>query len=460
MKNGKYLPILIVIIITLFISAYFYWFNYSPPDEKGISVPVEGYGTTYYVSTSGDDSNSGTVESPWHDPVKSALKLKPGDTLIIKKGEYSLASADGPIRPSSGVDKNWITIKGENGAVLVGTDNLQCALDISGCSYLNIDGLEIKSDNTQFRDGITASGDPINQIIIQNVYIHHLDEFGIDLNDINNLRILNCKIEYCGYGSIGGPQGNAGGWRNIMIDNCTLSYSGHYYHGGDGSKSAYDRPDGFGIEASKGPITIQNTISEHNKGDGLDSKAENTLIKNCIVDNNNCDGVKLWGTGSRLENSLIYGRGDGNSEPTPWSPIVISSENANANFEIDHVTVDDFVGNNYLMHVQYDHQQTPIKLTVKNSILSGRGDSSPIFLASSVQYTFENNLFFILKSSFVIDIGGKQITTTQIGELGPGNIYDDPRFIETGFGSVGNYRLQNGSSAGNRGVDYSKLPLT
>jgi hypothetical protein len=177
------------------------------------------------------------------------------------------------------------------------------------------------------------------------------------------------------------------------------------------------------------------------------------------VDNNNCDGVKLWGTGSKIENCLIYGRGDGNKEATPWSPIVISTENANSNFEIDHLTIDDFVGKNYLMHVQYDHKEIPIKLTVKNSILNGRGADSPIFLGSSVQYYFENNLFFMLNNQFFIDIGGKQLSPSQIGELGSGNIYADPKFTNPGFGNIGNYTLQSGSPAGDRGVDYSKLPL-
>jgi hypothetical protein len=68
---------------------------------------------------------------------------------------------------------------------------------------------------------------------------------------------------------------------------------------------------------------------------------------------------------------FIYGRRDGNTEITPWSPVVISSEEAKANFQLDHVTVDDFTDNN-----------------------------------------------------------------------------------------IGNYRLQSGSPANSRGVNYSKLPLT
>jgi len=71
----------------------------------------------------------------------------------------------------------------------------------------------------------------------------------------------------------------------------------------------------------------------------LDSKAANTIIRRCIVANNSCDGVELWGAGSRVENTLIYGRGDGDPTPIPWAAIVIDSEIPNADFETTNVTV-------------------------------------------------------------------------------------------------------------------------
>ncbi len=176
----------------------------------------------------------------------------------------------------------------------------------------------------------------------------------MNIQDVEYLEILNCKIEYCGFGALGGPLGNFGGWKNVKIKNCKLSYSGHYYQGGDGSSRPYDRPDGFGIEPSDGPIEIVDTIVEHNYGDGIDSKAENTYIHRCIVANNSCDGVKIWGNNSKIENTLIYGRGDGNPQETPWAAIVIDQvEKKNSVFEIVNVTVDDFLGKNYLMYVQY-----------------------------------------------------------------------------------------------------------
>jgi len=177
----------------------------------------------------------------------------------------------------------------------------------------------------------------------------------MNIQDVDDLQIIDCRIEYAGFGALGGPAGEHGGWRRVTIRGANLSWSGHYYQGGDGSNRPYDRPDGFGIEPCEGPILIEETIAEHNYGDGLDSKASNTTIRRAVVANNSCDGVKLWGNNSRIENTLIYGRGDGNPEPSPWAAIVIDQvEQANARFEIVNVTVDDYLGKNYLMYVQYE----------------------------------------------------------------------------------------------------------
>ena len=229
------------------------------------------------------------------------------------------------ITPISGRADAWITIKGEDGKrpTLAGRNNLLAAIDISSVSYVKIQNLEITSDDgAYFREGVKGSSNPVSHIILQDLYMHHLDEMGINIADANNLRIINCNIVYCGFGAIGGPAGSQGGWRNILIDGWSLSYNGHYYQGGPGP-SPYDRPDGFGIEPSAGPIEIVNCVAEHNRGDGFDSKAEKTYIHNCIAANNFADGIKVWGDGSRVENCLIYGTGDGDATPTPWSGLVI-----------------------------------------------------------------------------------------------------------------------------------------
>ncbi|MEO0161257.1 MAG: choice-of-anchor Q domain-containing protein, partial [candidate division WOR-3 bacterium] len=228
------------------------------------------------------------------------------------------------------------------------------------------------------------------------------------------------------------------------------------YQGGDGSNRPYDRPDGFGIEASEGPIEISNTTATHNYGDGLDSKAKRTYIHECIVANNSCDGVKLWGDSSRVVNTLIYGRGDGDRTITPWSPIVICTENHNAYFEIINCTVDDSIGENYIMHVQYDSPTIPVNLRIVNTIFCSRGNNAPvIWLAEAVNYDIKYNLFYAPKDDRLLIQGNTTYTSAEVGQIGTGNIYGNPQFNSFGWGTEGNYHLKSGSPGINAGDSLS-----
>jgi len=360
--------------------------------------PSFSYGRTFYVSPNGSNKNPGTQEKPWAHPAFACRQLKAGDTLIILEGSYTLSSEEDILTFSfSGTPSAWITVRGEGKTkpILKGKNNLFTMIDLSGRGYIRIENLELTSEKgSLLRDGIEAISLPAHDIVLSRLFIHHLDEFGINMADIQNLAVSHCVISYCGFGCIGGPKGQHGGWKNVLIEYCLLSYSGHYYQG-KAEPGPYDRPDGFGIEASQGPIEIAYTYVEHNRRDGLDSKAEKTTIHDCIVANNSCDGIKLWGDGSRVENCIIYGRGDGNKEPTPWSALVIQTEKPNARFEINNTSIDDTVGNNYLMYVQYDFPDVPLFLTIRNCVFSARGENSPIFFGKSVQWIIENPLFFM-----------------------------------------------------------------
>jgi hypothetical protein len=450
--------------ILLFHLALIYNFLFAERCQASLSDPA----TIYYVSIYGSDSAKGTRESPWRTPGHASRKLKPGDTLIIKGGRYILSEYDKDIlSPSSGKDRAWITIKGESGyrPILAGRDNLAMAIDLSGSNYVRIENLEITHDQgvngemRYFRDGLVIAENPSDHIVLKGLYIHHLDEFGINFQDIEHLEVINCQIEYAGFGAIGGPAGQRGGWRNIKIDGCRLAYSGHYYQGGDGTRRPYDRPDGFGIESSAGPIEIIKTVAEHNRGDGLDSKAQNTTIRQCIVANNSCDGIKLWGDGSLIENTLIYGRGDGDPEQTPWSAIVIDTETKGARFEITNVTVDDRVGGNYLMYVQYDHPGVSVSLDIRNSIFCGRGEHSPVFIAPDVNLMLINNLFYLPESEPVLIFGETEFAAEKIGSLGQGNLYADPLFVSPAWGKVGNYKLKQQSLAIDAGTSKGAPPI-
>ncbi len=411
--------------------------------------------TTYYVGPDGSNSNAGTSALPWADPAYGASRLQPGDTLIILGGRYTLSDFDEDIiRPASGSSGAWVTIRGESGnrPLLAGRDDLYAAVILDGASYVRVENLEITHDDQAsgqalyFRDGINITGAPSSHIVLADLYVHHLDEFGLDAQDVDDLQVLNSRFEHCGFGAVGGPAGEQGGLRNLVISDSSLSYSGHYYQGGDGSNRPYDRPDGFGCETSVGPILIEDTTAEHNYGDGLDSKASNTTIRRSMVANNSCDGVKLWGGGSRVESTLIYGRGDGDGTPTPWAAVVIDTTEAGASFELVNVTVDDTLGQNYMMYVQYD-DATSISLTIRNSIFRGAGQDCPIWLRDTVSLTADHNLFYLPQNTTILIHGSTEYTAANISGLGGANVSAEPLFIAPAWGSDGNYHLRSDSPA-------------
>jgi len=434
-------------------------------EETSISPSTEpSLSDTFFVSPNGNDSNPGTHDQPWASPGYASRQIQPGDTLIILGGRYLLNEYDADIiTPPSGNPGAWITIRGEQGSrpILAGGNNLLTAVDLSGLQYVRLENLEIThNDQAQgeaawFRDGIEIMESPSTHLVLKDLYIHHIDEFGLNFQDVEDLQIINCHIEYAGFGAMGGPEALSGGWRNVRVQKSRLSLGGHYYQGGDGSNRPYDRPDGFGIEASQGPILIEDVIAEHNYGDGLDSKAANTTIRRSIVANNSCDGVKLWGANSRVENTLIYGRGDGNPEITPWSPIVIHTETPDSHFEIVNVTVDDALGHNYIMHVQYDYPNIPLDLVIRNSIFRGVGENSPIFVGQATTLTADHNLFYFPSSSAVLEHGSTTYTSANLASLGTGNLYGDPLFLTPAWGNQGNYHLNHNSPAIDAGITTS-----
>lgn len=417
------------------------------------NAPVQ----TYYVAPDGDDGNSGTREHPWATPGFASRRLKPGDTLVIQGGNYVLSRYDEDIvKPQTGKQGAWITIKGEDGKrpALLGRADLACAIDLSGASYVRLENLEVTHDtgavgaNIRFRDGVLIAGQPAGNLVFKDLYIHHLDEFGVNIQDVDGLEISNCRIEYCGFGAVGGPAGERGGLRNLRITKSRLSYSGHYYQGTDGSNRPYDRPDGFGIEESQGPIEIVDTVAEHNAGDGLDSKAANTTIHRCVVANNSCDGIKLWGDGSKVVNCLVYGTGDGVGGDSPWASIVIGTARSNTRFEIINTTVhDNPTRRAYPMYVQYD-SNAPTTVIMRNTIIAN--GFGLVFFGAGVSLTARNNIFYRAGGEAEqVEVAGQTYTAAQVesGVLGQGNLCKDPTFVQPAWGQDGNYHLKAGSPA-------------
>jgi hypothetical protein len=125
-------------------------------------------GATYYVSgISGSDSNPGTESGPWNTIGQANSKLQPGDTVLIKAGEYLET-----IRPEmSGTSGKHITYaRYGNDEVFITGQNY--GADFTGKSYINIDGLIIH-DNT-VNVWVSQHGD---HNIIQNCKMYNCNQY-------------------------------------------------------------------------------------------------------------------------------------------------------------------------------------------------------------------------------------------------------------------------------------------
>lgn len=140
-------------------------------------------GTTYYVSTSGNDTNPGTSRAPWLTIQHAANTVKPGATVYVSGGIYH----ESVHFPTSGRALAPITFQSYPGetAVIDGTGVSCCGssatqglINIMGSvSYITIRGFEIrnyttsKAADTPAGVWITGSGAGIQ---ILNNLVHHI----------------------------------------------------------------------------------------------------------------------------------------------------------------------------------------------------------------------------------------------------------------------------------------------
>lgn len=109
-------------------------------------VAAEAKAATYYVSTSGQDANSGQQGSPWRTIAKAASTIGPGDTAIISGGTY----AEKITQTKSGTATAPITFTAATGEtpIVDGTGvqvgNWGSLWTFSSASYVKLDGLTFK----------------------------------------------------------------------------------------------------------------------------------------------------------------------------------------------------------------------------------------------------------------------------------------------------------------------------
>ena len=122
----------------------------------GLAAPAQAAGTTYFVSASGSDTNSGTSSAaPWKSLSKiNSVVLKPGDTVSFRRGD---TWTGGIVTTQSGTSTAPITLNGYGSGsapTITGGKSGNC-IRING-NFTTVDGLRGVSCGYA---GISVTGD-------------------------------------------------------------------------------------------------------------------------------------------------------------------------------------------------------------------------------------------------------------------------------------------------------------
>jgi parallel beta-helix repeat protein len=252
-------------------------------------------GRTLVVSLSGNDSNPGTEAQPLRTIQRAADLSLPGDTILIRAGEYTHypnSGANVDIR-RSGTPTEWITFRaypGERPVIISPTWN---AFRISGASYIEINGFEVR--------GITSS-------------ISSNSGNGIVAFDgAHHIRILNNTVYGVPGGGIGGVRADY-----LHIEGNTIYDTGHGSEFGNSAISLYKLANfdtGAGYHnivrgniiyfnrqtrptVGVGQITDGNCViiddSRQQQGGTLPPYTGSTLIENNVCFNNGGRGIHVF----------------------------------------------------------------------------------------------------------------------------------------------------------------------
>jgi hypothetical protein len=131
-------------------------------------------GSTFYVSTSGSDSNSGSASAPWLTIQHAASTVTAGATVIVEAGTYN----ESVTFSNSGTSSEPIVFNGQGTAIVDGSTGVACCTTpswetsnnflccntqglfnigaSSGVSYLTIEGFTIQNYKTSNKNKVPA----------------------------------------------------------------------------------------------------------------------------------------------------------------------------------------------------------------------------------------------------------------------------------------------------------------
>ena len=241
-------------------------------------------GSTYYVSPGGNDAWPGTESQPWASIDHAATMMAPGDTVLIRGGEYH----EWVETRYSGLDGAPITFRAYPGEAPIldgtGTGSNDGFSVAGGHSYVRIEGLTIRdfAGNGLVLRGNNSHIDIIDVEITDSGAGIQLTEYSLPGGTVDYLKI---EDSYIHANVRSGVNCSPGPCRHVQITGTTLA---------DNGESGLDAADGLILETGE-DVAIERCTASGNTGDGFDIKANGARVSRSLAWGNDEDGVRLWG---------------------------------------------------------------------------------------------------------------------------------------------------------------------
>jgi hypothetical protein len=199
----------------------------------------------YFVPAADAASARVTTAAALTAAVSSA---KAGDTITVAKGEYKIPFLN--LKNKNGSSGAWITIKGEDGAVIKGTDGKNSIIELENSSYIRLDNLEVTAGSAADDiAGIRLSGNSASNIDMRNLYVHDVTGNGVSVFSAkaSEIKLINSQIANCGdSGVYWGYQGKS------VISNSEIS-DNYIHHSPKNAANNYH----YGIQIKGGSYSVK-----------------------------------------------------------------------------------------------------------------------------------------------------------------------------------------------------------
>jgi parallel beta-helix repeat protein len=284
----------------------------TPQDESDAAFLITNAGTEYYVSTTGDNENSGkSSANPMADlsALIGAYDLDPGDTIHVEAGTYNVLR-----NIVLGTEDSGVAIVGPG----VGTAILDRAnqatgsyvFELTGADGVTLDTLTIRGAYDGVYAGVNSDSDDLT---VTNCVVHNNVEAGIYLRSTTDkAHIQQNEIYDSNYGVY--AYGSSSGIYNTLIEGNTIHdnvYDGIYAYSDDNTiiRDNITYANRWGVYAyysRNGQIGPGNTIYANRSG-GIEVRYDNTQVVSNDVYDNNAYGIHLYAGTSVARDNEVHG---------------------------------------------------------------------------------------------------------------------------------------------------------